>query len=141
MERNLTSPSSPQRLEYQKWRSTLTSPFSRNVNREISGTKKVYFCDYGIANHCARVDKERLFKSCVFNNLIKFGKVNYYQKRSGEEINFILNERIGVEVKMRGLESNLRKLNKICKEIGLNESYLISNEYIEKENFIPAANI
>lgn len=76
-----------------------------------------------------------------FNNLRKFGKVNYYQRRSGEEIDFVLNERIGVEVKMRGLESNLRKLNNICKEIGLNESYLISNEYIEKENFIPATNI
>ena len=98
----------------------LVSPFSRNVNRKISGTKKVYFCDHGIANHCVRVDKERLFKNCVFNNLIKLGRVNYYQKRSGEEINFILNKRIGIEVKMMGLESNLRKLNKICKKIGLN---------------------
>tara|TARA_B100000315_G_scaffold252448_1_gene289281 strand:+ start:12673 stop:13854 length:1182 start_codon:yes stop_codon:yes gene_type:complete len=119
----------------------LVSPFSNDVNREISGTKKVYFCDHGMANHCARVDEEQLFKNCVFNNLRKFGKVNYYQRRSGEEIDFVLNERIGVEVKMRGLESNLRKLNNICKEIGLNESYLISNEYIEKENFIPATNI
>lgn len=119
----------------------LVSPFSRNVNREISGTKKVYFCDHGMVNLFAKVDEERLFENCVFNNLRKFGKVNYYQKRSGAEIDFILNERIGVEVKIRGLESTLRKLNKICKKIGLNESYVISNEYVEKENFIPATNI
>ncbi len=119
----------------------LVSPFSRDVNREISGTKKVYFCDHGMVNLFAKVDEERLFENCVFNNLRKFGKVNYYQKRSGAEIDFILNERIGVEVKIRGLESTLRKLNKICKKIGLNESYVISNEYVEKDNFIPATNI
>ncbi len=119
----------------------LVSPLSHNVNREISGTKKVYFCDHGMANLLAKNPEERLFKNCVLNNLIKFGKVNYYQKRNGEEIDFILNERIGVEVKIRALVGNLRKVDEICKKIGLNESYLISNEYLEKENFIPATNI
>ena len=119
----------------------LVSPLSRNVNKEISGTKKVYFCDHGMANLFAKIDEERLFENCVFNNLVKFGKINYYQKRNGTGIDFILNERIGIEVKVKGFESNLIKLDKICKKIALDESYVISNEYVEKDHFIPATDI
>jgi len=41
-------------------------PFSRNVDREVSGTKKIYFCDNGIINLFGKVSKGALLENAVF---------------------------------------------------------------------------
>lgn len=120
---------------------TLISPFSRSVDREVSGTKKVYFCDSGMLTHFAKISEGALLENCVFNNLRKFGKLNYYQKRSGAEIDFVIRGKIGVEVKIKGLESDLKKLRSIGKKIGLNQFYVISQEFVDKAGFIPVTDI
>ena len=61
-----------------------------NRDREISGTKKVYFCDNGLLNQFARVSEGSLLENAVFLNLRKYGNLNYYQRCTGTEIDFIL---------------------------------------------------
>ena len=51
-------------------------PFSRNVDREVSGSKKVYLCDNGLLNSFARVSEGSIFENAVFLNLKKYGKIN-----------------------------------------------------------------
>lgn len=120
---------------------TLVSPFSKSVDREVSGSKKVYFCDPGIANHFAKIGEGNLLENGVFNNLRQFGKLNYYQKRSGAEIDFVVNERVGIEIKMKGLKSDLKKLISVGGRIGLNEFYVVSKEFVEGPGFISATDI
>jgi len=116
----------------------LTSPFSRNVDREVSGTKKVYFCDTGILNNFAKINEGSLFENAVFNNLKKYGDINYYQKRSGGEIDFIVNKQTAFEVKLNGTTAGLKKLAKLAKSLGLKKYYLISKRFIKERGFIPA---
>jgi len=117
------------------------SPFTRNVDREVSGGRKVYLCDNGFLNHFAKISECSLFENSVFLNLRKYGKVNYYQRRSGGEIDFILNGRIALEAKLRGLDSDLKKLEKISKSLNLWQSYVLTKNFVEGEHFIPAGEI
>lgn len=119
----------------------LVSPFSRSVDREVSGSKKVYFCDTGIANRFAKISEGNLLENAVFNNLKDFGKLNYYQKRSGAEIDFIVDEKIGVEVKVKGLEADLKRLVNAGKKLGLDEFYVVTKEFVDRPNFISVTDL
>ena len=91
-------------------------PFSRNVDREISGSRKVYLSDNGLLNNFAKISEGALFENSVFLNLKKYGKINYYQKRIGGEIDFVIDKKIAIEAKMKGTESDLKKLEKSYKK-------------------------
>lgn len=104
-------------------------PFSRNRNLEIRKMPKVYICDSGLANSFARIDEGRLFENNIFQNLRIRGEVNYYQRKSGVEIDFILNKEIGIEVKLSPRETDYRKLERISKELSLRNFKIITKNY------------
>lgn len=112
-------------------------PFSRNVDREISGGRKVYLCDNGFLNNFSRVPEGVLFENAVFLNLKTYGKINYYQKRTGAEIDFIVNK-TALETKIKGTEFDIKRLKKTAELIDFKKYYLITRDFIEKEKFIPA---
>ncbi|MEK7860403.1 MAG: ATP-binding protein, partial [Chloroflexota bacterium] len=116
----------------------LISPFSRNVDREVSGSKKVYLCDNGLLNTFAKISEGSLFENAVFNNLKKYGKICYYQKRTGREIDFILNEAIALEAKLSGIASDERELDKTSKSLNLKQHYVITKNFNKDNYFIPA---
>ena len=116
----------------------LISPFSRNVDREVSGSKKVYLCDNGLLNTFAKISEGSLFENAVFNNLKKYGKICYYQKRTGREIDFILNEAIALEAKLSGIASDERELDKASKSLNLKQHYVITKNFNKDNYFIPA---
>lgn len=102
-------------------------PFSRNTDREVSGTRKIYFCDNGIINMFGKIRDGALLENAVFMNIRHLGKVNYYQKRSGAEIDFILpDQSIALEVKKRATERDVARLQKLCGPLNLRECYVIS---------------
>lgn len=116
----------------------LLSPFSRNIDREVSGTKKVYLCDTGILNLIGKVSEGSLFENAVLMNFIDYSNINYYQKRSGIEIDFLIGEiNTAFEVKITGDSSDLRKLKKNAEKIGFNNSFVITREFSEIEGIIP----
>ncbi len=121
---------------------SLISPFTNNPDREISGRKKVYICDTGIINHFAKVGEGNLFENSVYNNLKHHGKINYYQRRSGGEIDFVLPEQgISFEVKLSGTERELAKARKISNSLKMTECYLISKKFHQLDGFIPATDL
>ncbi|MCR4277049.1 MAG: ATP-binding protein [Candidatus Roizmanbacteria bacterium] len=119
----------------------LISPFSHNVDREVSGTKKVYFCDQGLLNQLAKISSGALFENSIFNNLLKYGQINYYQKRSGAEIDFIIDKKIALEVKSKGTESDYHKLKKIASLIKIKHFFIITKEFFNQNGFIPAIEV
>lgn len=112
-------------------------PFSRNVDKEVSGSRKVYLCDNGFLNNFAKISTGALFENSIFLNLRKYGKLNYYKKRSGGEIDFILNEKIALEVKNKGAQFDINRLKKTAMSINIKQHYLLTKDFSEKENFIP----
>ena len=56
---------------------SLITPLSRSVDREVSGSRKVYLCDNGFLNYFAQVSQGSSFENAVFLNVRKYGKINY----------------------------------------------------------------
>ena len=117
-------------------------PYTTNVDREISGSRKVYVCDTGLVNHFAKVDIGSLFENAIYNNLKQLGDIHYYQKRSGAEIDFVLpKESMAIEVNTTGNPMDLKALRRTASSLKLNESYIINRKFISNEGFIPATEI
>ncbi|RLD59374.1 MAG: hypothetical protein DRJ05_06520 [Bacteroidetes bacterium] len=121
---------------------SLITPYSKNVDREISGTRKVYACDTGFVNLFARVDQGNMFENAVYNCIRHFGKVNYYQKRTGAEIDFILPELdTSLEVKTKADQRDIDKLKTLSGKLGFKDSFVISKEFVDFENVISVVDL
>lgn len=121
---------------------SLISPLTKSIDREVSGTKKVYICDNGIGKHIGKCEDGGILENAIFINIRKYGEVKYYEKRSGGEIDFILPEKnIAIEVKNKGDEKDYSKLKRIAESLKLKEFYIISKEFIDKKGFIIALDI
>jgi len=119
----------------------LVTPFTNNRDREVSGTKKVYLCDNGILNLLSKVSSGSLLENSIFMNLKKYGEINYFQKHSGREINFILNKSIALEVKTSGDNKDINKLKRLANQLNIDEYYLITHNFLNDEKAIPAYRI
>lgn len=120
---------------------TLVYPFTSSIDKLVSKAKKVYFCDTGLVSEFSKIAKSQVFENAVYNNLCKFGKIQYYQKISGREIDFIIDAKIGIEVKLKGIPSDFNKLKTIAGKIGLKEHYVVSKEFVDSTGFILAIDL
>ncbi|QMW01764.1 ATP-binding protein [Spirosoma foliorum] len=102
------------------------SAFSRSTDRDIAQQRKIYVADTGLLNQLAKVSGGQLFENAIANQLHWLGTVQFYQRKSGQEIDFILNEQIAVEVKETPTPSDLKTLQKRATSIGLTETILVS---------------
>lgn len=109
----------------------LVSPFSKSIDREVSGTQKVYFCDNGILKIMAKLNFGQLFENAIFNQLKFNNQINYYQKQTGAEIDFILNKKIAYEVKSTASPVDVKHLERKMKLAKLNNGYIISKNYVK----------
>jgi len=120
----------------------LLSPFTKNIDREISSLKKVYICDNGFITQFGQIDEGSLSENAVFHNLKKYGEIRYYQKYKGSEIDFILTKKsIAIESKITANVSDLKSLKRICKNIGIQKYYIITKNFSQNDGFIPATDL
>lgn len=104
-------------------------PFSSGRDTEIRKMPKIYVCDSGLANHLARVDTGSLFENSVFQNLRLKGDVNYYQRKSGVELDFIVNRSTAYEVKVTPSSSDVKRTGELANELGLKIYWIVSKKY------------
>ena len=105
------------------------NPFSTDRDVEIRGAKKVYFCDSGLARILGKTDLGQVFENAIFQQLKNKGQINYYQRKSGVEVDFILNETSGWEIKTKANNNDVVRTHALIKDIGLQESKVISLDY------------
>lgn len=109
---------------------SLITPFSSNKDIEIRSAKKVYLCDSGLVNSLGDVSFGSIFENAIYHQLRLKGEVNYYQRKSGVEIDFILNQQIAWEVKTKASSHDVAKLQKLTKTLkDLEEANVVSFEY------------
>ena len=86
------------------------TPYFSNKRIEISKNPKVFFMDLGIRNAILgdfkliddRFDKGALFENYIFRAFYENDKsVKYYRSKSGAEIDFIIDDKLPVEVKSK----------------------------------------
>jgi len=115
---------------------SLIRPFTTNRDIEIRSMPKFYLCDTGIVNHFTKASKGASFENAVFSALRPAGELNYYQRKSGVEIDFILNKTMAYEVKSSPYTKDLNRLKALSEEIGIKEFRIVSRNYTELQNTI-----
>ena len=111
-------------------------PFHRNQNLEIRKSPKCYLCDTGLVRHFSRASEGALFENTIFNQLRLNGELHFYRRKSGSEIDFLLNKEIAHEVKLLPSPSDLTKIKNISSELGLTDFRIVSRRYMELSDVI-----
>ena len=107
----------------------LIRPYSTNRDTEIRSQQKVYVCDTGLMNRFARVASGSLFENAAFLAIRKLGKVSYYMKKSGVEIDFILDGKTAFEIKQKAEKKDLSNLKKRSSDINITENRIVSRRF------------
>lgn len=120
---------------------SLIPSFAKSINGEVRKAKKIYFCDTGLLSYLARVADGAIFENAVFQNLRDLGKISYYGKYEGPEIDFILDGKIALEVKIQGDSKDIKKLNRMTNNLKLKNCYLITKNYSDHPKSILAIDL
>ncbi len=111
--------------------------YALNQDKEIVKTRKIYFLDNGLVSSFADIGSVAKFENTVFNQLHHFGELNYYQLKTGQEIDFILNKTIAFEVKETVYKSDYLKMIRLAKNINIEKGTVIyKNQNINTEHSI-----
>lgn len=102
-------------------------PFTHNIDREIATQKKLYFSDTGIVQALSGnlLSNGQILENAIAVQLKNLGSLNYYQRKSGQEIDFILNGEIAIEVKETAVLQDKNTLDQRASSIDLNLKWLI----------------
>jgi len=103
----------------------LIEPFSLNPGRSIAVQPKIFLADSGLVNQFAQVSSGALFENSIANQLLRLGKVNYFQKRTGQEIDFILDGKKAIEVKETPGPSDMKTLRSRAADLDISDILLI----------------
>lgn len=114
----------------------LLPKFSKSIDRAVAGGKKVYFSDTGLLNSIGKVNDAQLFENAVVNQLARYGKVSFYNKKNTAEIDAILDKKIAFEIKLNATVFDLNRLQKLSQKIGISESFMISRSCKEQKDTI-----
>lgn len=99
--------------------------FTRNIDREIVKSRKLYFCDTGIANILADLNSGSQFENSLYNQLSRTNEIQYYSLKSGNEIDFVIDNQIAIEAKETPTVDDLSKLGLVSKVAKLSKMKLI----------------
>ena len=103
----------------------LVKPFAPNPDRSIAVQPKIYVADNGLVSQLAQVGSGAAFENSIAIQLLRLGKLNYYQKKTGQEIDFILDEKLAIEVKETPGPSDLKALTSRAIPLGISETMLV----------------
>ena len=108
--------------------------FSTNPDRELSKQQKVYIADTGLLQTLAQVSSGQVFENAMAVQLARLGELHYYQKISGQEIDFILDGKVAIEVKETPTPKDLAVLNSRAALLKTSETWLIGR-YAPAQDF------
>lgn len=106
------------------------------VDNKVSADDKFYFSDTGVANTLSDIAIGNIFENSVFMNLVYDYDLTYYQTKSGGEIDFVLNKKLGLEVKETASGQDLTNLKKRAVSAGLEEYYLVTRNHSSVEKTV-----
>ncbi len=110
--------------------------YSMNADKEIVKARKIYFLDNGIASQFADLSSGSKFENAIFNQLHHFGEVNYYQLKTGQEIDFIIDKRIAFEVKETAHPIDYKKMMNLAKNVNIEKGFILGKNSTNFDNFV-----
>ncbi len=118
-------------------------PYSQSPDREVSGQPKLYLADTGFVCQLGEQGPGgSVLENAVFNQLrYRTDRVNYYQRRGGSEVDFILDKNVGIEVKETAREQDIRTLKRLGRDLQLDEAYVVTENYRESPEVLVASDL
>lgn len=120
---------------------SLLSKHSASIDRQAAGSKKLFLCDCGMANVLGRTSQGQLFEQSVFQNLRSHHKLSFYSKEGASEIDFIVDGKIALEVKMSMSQQDLANLKRRSAGLNIGETYVLTLKYTENKEGILATDM
>lgn len=114
---------------------------SASIDRQAAGSKKLFLCDCGMANVLGRISQGQMLEQSVFQNLRSHHKLSFYSKEGASEIDFIIDSKIALEVKMSMSQQDLSNLRKRSAGLNMDEAYVLALKYTENKNGILATDM
>ena len=113
---------------------------TKSIDRRISGQKKLYLCDGGLANAIGKLSQGALFEQAVFQTLRPDHRLAYFAK-GDREIDFIVDEEVGLEVKLTAAGRDLADLSKRANSLELGEHYVVSHSFDQLDKVIVSTDL
>lgn len=120
---------------------TLLPKFSGSIDRQAAGSKKVFLCDGGVANVLGRMSAGQLFEQSVFANLRPEHKLHFYNKEGKNEIDFVVDKQVALEVKVSVSRQDMDHLHKRVAGLRIKEKYGVSLSYTDEAGVILATDL
>jgi uncharacterized protein len=99
--------------------------YTKSVDREVVKSKKLYFCDTGLANTLAELSSGAQFENALFNQLARLGRVQYFALKNGQEIDFVVNDNLAIEAKETPIERDLTQLSRVAEHAQISKFKLL----------------
>lgn len=115
--------------------------YSKNVDKAQSGSQKIFFCDVGLAQVLAPLSAGQVAEQGVFQNLRGSHSLSYYATSKGGEIDFVVDNTVGLEVKKHAAKRDIANLKKRLESARLAEGYVVTQDYCECPEVILATDI
>ncbi len=106
----------------------IVKPFTKGIDKEITKQAKFYFADTGLLQICGQLSSGAIFENAIALQLSNIGELNYYEKSSGTEIDFILNQKTAIEVKETPSSADLSTVNKRAQPLALENNMVIGRQ-------------
>lgn len=120
---------------------SLLPKFSKSIDRQAAGSKKVFLCDTGMVNILGKASEGQLFEQSVFQSLRPHHTLSFYEKEKGSEIDFIVDGTTALEVKLQASKRDRETLRRRSRRLTLKDHYVISLGYSTEKEIIVATNI
>jgi len=121
------------------------TPFTKNIDKEISQQTKLYFADTGILNVLAgeQLSSGQIFENAIATQLKSQGTIQYYQKKTGQEIDFILNGDTALEVKEAPVQQDRQTVEQRALAIDIQKYFVVGRRLTNSSfsDFIWGGNI
>jgi len=119
------------------------TPLAKGIDKELTKQVKLYFTDSGLLQICGQSSSGAIFENNIAQQLCNLGTINYFEKSSGTEIDFILNKTTAIEVKETPSEYDAKQLKKRSESIGIKKQILVGRYFPPSRysNFVWGGNI
>lgn len=119
----------------------MISKFSSSFDRQAAGSKKLYLCDGGLANFLGQISEGQVLEQGVFQCLHSFHKLNFFSKEGRGEIDFIVDGKVALEVKVSASRKDAEFLKRRALGLNLSKYYLVTQKLSDQDRVILATDL
>lgn len=114
--------------------------FSQSIDRSVTGRRKLYFTDTGLAAFLGGISQGQQFENSVFQSLRPKHDLCFYHKGK-TEVDFIVDKKVALEAKVTASKKDVYALSRVAKSLPLSDYYVLSKNWFANDRVILASDL